>query len=91
MQEDKKGDFKMTVLFGTVEYFEREIINYLNDSRLKGISDISLSDISSKLEYEILNDFICHERIRLECFNNLKYAIDMFIQNKESVFGKEFY
>jgi len=77
----------MTVLFGTVEYFEREIINYLIDCRLKDISDVSLSDITSKLEYEILYDFVCYESIRLECLNNLKYAIDRLTQNKESVLG----
>jgi hypothetical protein len=87
MQEDlkKKGDFKMTVLFGTVEYFEREIINYLNDSRLKGRSDVLLSDITSKLEYEILYDFMCHERLRSECLSNLRYAIDLLSQSKELV------
>ena len=77
----------MTVLFGTVEYFEREIINYVNDSRLKNISDVPLSDITSKLENEILYDFVCDESIRLECLNNLKYAIDMLTQNKELVIG----
>lgn len=80
----------MTVLFGTVEYFEREIVNYLNDSRLKGIRDVSLSDITSKLEYEILYDFICDERIRIECLSNLKYAINLLTQREESVLGWKF-
>lgn len=75
----------MTVLFGTVEYYEREIINYLNDRRLKGMGDVHLNDITSKLEYEILYDFICDERIRLECLNNLKYAIDLLTLNQELV------
>lgn len=77
----------MTVLFGTVEYFEREMINYLYECRIKGINDVSLSVITSTLKHEILFDFICDERIRLECLNNLEIAIDMLTQNKELVLG----
>lgn len=66
----------MTVLFGTVEYFEREIMNDLK-------CNISLSDIISKLEDEILYDFICDERIRIECLNNIKTAIGMFKQDQD--------
>lgn len=77
----------MTVLFGTVEYFEREIMNYLNDRQLKGISDVPLSDIISKLKSEILYDFICDESIRLECLNNLDYTINTLKQNKKLLIG----
>ena len=66
----------MTVLFGTVEYFEREI--------MKGLKcNISLLDITTKLEDELLYDFICDERIRVECLNNLQTAINMFKQDIE--------
>lgn len=65
----------MTVLFGTVEYFEREIMNDLQ-------CNISLSDITTKLEDELLYDFICDERIRVECLNNLKTAICTFKQDQ---------
>ena len=71
----------MTVLFGTVKFFEREIINYLDENQLKDASEAPLYKITAKLENEIKYDFVCHERIRLECLNNLKYAVDM-IQDK---------
>lgn len=67
----------MTVLFGSIEFFEREIINSLNED--------SISIITSKLEYELLHDFICHERIRLECLNNLKRANKRIIERTELV------
>nr|WP_228460333.1 hypothetical protein [Cytobacillus dafuensis] len=73
------------MLFGTVEYFERAIYNYLNENQLKEISEDSLYVITSKLKKEILDDFVCDERIRLECLENLKYAISMITQNKEAV------
>ncbi|WNS77659.1 hypothetical protein RRV45_19620 [Bacillus sp. DTU_2020_1000418_1_SI_GHA_SEK_038] len=73
------------MLFGTVEYFEREIYNYLNENQLKEISEDSLSVVTSKLKKELLYDFVCDERIRLECLENLKYAIRMITQSKEAV------
>lgn len=75
----------MTVLFGTVEYFEREMYNYLNENQLKEINGDSLAVIISKLQKEILYDFVCDERIRLECIENLKYAISLITQGKETV------
>ncbi|MED4454600.1 hypothetical protein [Metabacillus fastidiosus] len=75
----------MTALFGTVEYFEREIYNYLNENQLKKISEDSLYVITSQLKKEILYDFVCDERIRLECLENLKYAISMMSQSKEAI------
>lgn len=73
------------MLFGTVEYFEREIYNYLNENQLKEISGDSLHVIFSKLKRELLYDFVCDERIRLECLENLKYAISMITHGKEAV------
>ena len=70
------------MLFGTVEFFEKEIFNYLNENLLNGISENPLSVITSELKYEISHDFICDERIRLECLNNLKYAIDKITQSQ---------
>ncbi|WP_102346356.1 hypothetical protein [Bacillus sp. Marseille-P3661] len=67
----------MTVLFGTVEYFEREIMNYLDENQFSGETDYHLSIITARLEYEILHDFVCDEQIRVECLNNLKNATDI--------------
>ena len=73
------------MLFGTVEYFEREIYNYLNENQLKELSKDTLNVITSKLKKEILYDFVCDERIRLECLENLKKAISMITQSKVAV------
>ena len=70
------------MLFGTVEFFEKEIFNYLNENLLNGISENPLSVITSELKYEISHDFIFDERIRLECIKNLKYAIDKITQSQ---------
>ncbi|MBG9452150.1 hypothetical protein ABE67_23015 [Cytobacillus firmus] len=60
----------MRPLFGTVEYFEQKIDAYLTNKKLKN-KEKHIKEIVSKLEKEIRHDFICHERIRKECLNNL--------------------
>lgn len=60
----------MRPLFGTVEYFEQKIDTYLTNKKLKN-KEKHIKEIVSKLEKEIRHDFICHERIRKECLNNL--------------------
>jgi hypothetical protein len=64
----------MTVLFGTVEYFEREILNYLEDKESQYDDSDLLESIITQLEDEILHDFVCDEKIRRECLNNLEIA-----------------
>ncbi|GLB60235.1 hypothetical protein [Cytobacillus sp. NCCP-133] len=64
----------MTVLFGSVEYFEREIEEYLTDHKMEDASEEQLSIITSKLKTELLYDFVCDERIRKQCLNNLIFA-----------------
>ena len=81
---NRKVERKLTVLFGTIEYFKREIYQYLGSNRFDGASEDPLSIISAKLENEVLYDFICDEKIRLECLNNLKSAIEKIA--KELVF-----
>lgn len=64
----------MSVQFGTVEYFEKEIKAYLINNRLKEPKLKNLKTIASKLENELLYDFSCHERLRQECLKNLSEA-----------------
>ncbi|MCH6266594.1 hypothetical protein KHB02_013775 [Bacillus sp. FJAT-50051] len=70
----------MTVLYGTVEFFEREIYNYLNENQLRAKSEDSLYDVTSKLKKEILYDFVCDERIRcqLDNFRKMFFVIITF-------------
>lgn len=70
----------MTVFFGSVEFFEREIINFLHENQTS-VNEIPLSMITSKIESEVLDDFVCDERIRVECLKNLRSAIDLMVKN----------
>jgi hypothetical protein len=65
---------RVAVLFGTVEYFEREIVKYLTKDKLNSIAEDRFHIIITKLKSEILYDFVCHERIRAECLDNLFFA-----------------
>jgi hypothetical protein len=76
------------VLFGTVEYFEQEITNYLSNDYYKGEQEESFSTIASKLEHEILYDFPCHERLRKECLENLIRACNK-VNNEKRLLGNE--
>jgi hypothetical protein len=64
----------MTVLFGSVEYFKKEIEEYLTDNQVEEVTEEQLSKITSKLETELLYDFVCDEKIRRQCLNNLTFA-----------------
>ncbi|WP_026581970.1 hypothetical protein [Bacillus sp. J33] len=72
----------MGVLFGTVEYFEKEITTYLSDNRLKASKLEKFKTITSKLENELLYDFHCHERLRKECLENLSKACGKISKGK---------
>ncbi|MBG9445282.1 hypothetical protein [Cytobacillus firmus] len=60
----------MRPLFGTVEYFEHKIDTYLTNKKNKN-REKHIKEIVSKLEQEIRHEFICHERIKKECLQNL--------------------
>lgn len=61
----------MSPFFGTVEYFEQKIKNYLGKMHLKKNHEKHLTKIVSQLENEIRYDFTCHDRIKKECLDNL--------------------
>lgn len=61
----------MSPFFGSVEYFEEKIENYISSKQLKKNKDEHLSKIVSQLENEIRYDFTCHNRIKKECLENL--------------------
>jgi hypothetical protein len=64
----------LTVLFGTVEYFEREIEFHLAEVEKRDRFMEEINQIQLKLEQELLNDFICDEKLRMECLQNLSNA-----------------
>ncbi len=67
----------LTILFGTVEYFEREILNEVLDNHTHELSEEeNIFNAYSKLKDELLVNFICSEKLRLECKQNLKKAYE---------------
>lgn len=64
----------MAALFGTVEYFEREFLTYAEKTDLGRLSKAQISAIHSTLKEELLTHFVCTERIRTECLENLAQA-----------------
>jgi hypothetical protein len=61
----------LSPLFGTIEYYEQKIENYISGKQIIRRKDEHLSIIVSQLEAEIRNDFTCHDRIKKECLENL--------------------
>ncbi|WP_088104780.1 hypothetical protein [Halalkalibacter urbisdiaboli] len=67
----------MTVLFGTVEYFEKEIVNHMSNEQLQDLSiNKSLEIAYSSTKNDILNVFICSDIIRKDLFKNLEKAYE---------------
>jgi hypothetical protein len=75
----------LTILFGTVEYFEKEIQNFLNNNEIVNLSEESILEIYSLLEDELQDKFVCTENIRKECMQNLSLA-NMNLLKKNSIF-----
>lgn len=74
----------MTVLFGTVEYFIREIDRYIGNKSVEG----KIEEIYKLLYDELKEDFLCDEKLRSECMMNLTEAYSSFIKNQEYNTGK---
>ncbi|GLB59048.1 hypothetical protein [Cytobacillus sp. NCCP-133] len=63
----------LSVLFGTVEYYERELAYYLSDTN-SAMGD-AVMKIFFMLEAELFNVFLCtHEGARVQCMHNLLKA-----------------
>jgi len=71
----------LTVLFGTVEYFEREIEFHLTDVEKRERFRDEIEQIQMKLEEELRNDFICDEKLRGECLENLSNACNKLTED----------
>ncbi|WP_370223606.1 hypothetical protein [Cytobacillus sp.] len=62
-----------TVLFGTIEYYERELISYFTNNHISNKGDATMK-IFIMLEAEIFNVFLFDEAIRIKCMQNLLKA-----------------
>lgn len=64
----------MTAFFGTVEYFEREFRSFAAKRNLSRLTNDQILMAYFRFKKELLNNFVCDERVRLECFQNLERA-----------------
>lgn len=64
----------MKVLFGSIEYFEKELMSFAKRRSLMSLAHDQVMEIYSDLKDELINDFICDENIKKECLNNLNLA-----------------
>ncbi|MCS0670544.1 hypothetical protein [Cytobacillus firmus] len=62
-----------TVLFGTIEYYERELISYFTNNYISNKDDATMK-IFIMLEAEIFTVFLFDEAIRIKCMQNLLKA-----------------
>ncbi|PLT35790.1 hypothetical protein [Bacillus sp. V5-8f] len=69
-------------MFGTVEYFVSEMRHLAENTDAK--KDEFLSDIYSKFQKELKHDFVCDEKIRVECLQNLSVAYQNVVDNADS-------
>jgi hypothetical protein len=63
----------ITVLFGTREYFEIELLR-TPKGRMSISKKITMEETYRELQAELLNDFLCDDKLRVECLRNLFQA-----------------
>ncbi|MFD1736440.1 hypothetical protein ACFSCX_07670 [Bacillus salitolerans] len=78
----------MTVLFGSIEYFQSEIISFINGNGVNEIEEDKLSILLNRLQNEIFSDFICEENIRSECMRNLSIAFERLLHKQDICVGR---
>ncbi|RFB14847.1 hypothetical protein DZB84_15565 [Bacillus sp. HNG] len=67
----------MTVLFGTVEYFEKEIVDQMSTEKLQNLTiSNSLEFAYSSVKNEIMNVFICSDIFRKDLLVNIEKAYE---------------
>lgn len=74
-----------TVLFGTIEYYERELISYFTNNHISNNDDATMK-VFLMLEAEIFNVFLFDEATRIRCMQNLLKA---FCRVSETHFTKK--
>jgi len=78
--------FILTVLFGSVEYFEKEIVNHMTNEQLQNLSiSKSLEIAYSSIKNHLANVFICSEIIRRVLLENLVKAYENVRNSMEGV------
>ena len=70
---------KLKVLFGSIEYFEKEMMSFAKKESSIHLAREQVLKIYSEMKDELMNDFICDERIKKECLHNLNLASQRFL------------
>ncbi|XJZ26922.1 hypothetical protein ACF5W4_16590 [Bacillota bacterium Lsc_1132] len=82
----KKGSkARMTVLFGTVEFFKNELLALAKRNQLERLTVKNTSRAYYTLKEELLFDFVCDEAIRCECLQNLEIAYKTLLNSIEEI------
>ncbi|WP_413307739.1 hypothetical protein AA0X95_08290 [Bacillus sp. 1P10SD] len=76
---------KLKMFFGSIEYFEKEITRFAKKERSVHLSREQVMEIYSEMKDELMNDFICDERIKKECIHNLNLASQRFLHKYQAV------
>jgi len=76
----------LTVLYGSIEYFEGEIVSNMTNEQLHNLSfGKGLAMVYSAIEYDLANVFVCSETLRRDLLNNLVKAYEKVRSSMESV------
>lgn len=76
----------LNVLFGSIEYFEREMKrSFAKRKNFMDLSPNQVMEIQFKIKDELINDFICDVDIKKECLNNLNLASERFLNKYHSL------
>ncbi|MDR6121872.1 endoglucanase Acf2 [Bacillus sp. SLBN-46] len=76
---------KLKVLFGSIEYFEKEIMSFAKKKSSINLAREQVMEIYSEMKDELMNDFICDEHIKKECLHNLNLASQRFLHKYQAV------
>ncbi len=67
------------MVFGSIEYFEREMMSFAKRKSLITLSSNQVMEIHAEIKDELMNDFICDVEIKKECVNNLNLASERLL------------
>lgn len=76
---------RMSVLFGTVEFFNYELYALVQQNQAEEYTAEKVNRAYYLLKEELLNDFVCDESIRYECLLNLEIAYKTFMDKFEKI------
>jgi hypothetical protein len=71
----------MTVLFGTKEFFENELLTSIDDQQISGNFSDTLKAAYEDLNKDVTLDFICDKKVKIECLKNLELAYQKVLKD----------